>query len=108
MPDTNLARFDSLTARQIIQVWVAGIPAWLQNLVGVSLEVIGRRRTNLLTNAFGEISRVQADRLFVVLPMGNGSPKGRVLSRWPVAAKIALANAGATGGAPTSPTPPSG
>jgi drug/metabolite transporter (DMT)-like permease len=36
------------------------------------------------------------------------SPKGKVRIRLPVAAKIALANAGATGGTSTSPTPLSG
>ena len=110
----------------------------LQNLVGVSLEVItpqketvrrllagaarhiadakvkahanraDRCRSTGGAKAFGQPLHAQVDRLFVVLPVGNGSPKGRVLSRWPVAAKIALANAGATGGTPISPTPPSG
>ena len=32
--------------------------------------------------------------------------KGNFLMRFPVAAKIALHNAGATGGSPGSPTPP--
>ena len=47
----------------------------------------------------------QAERLFIVLPEGNVSPKGRARNRLPVAAKIAFATAGATGGTPGSPIP---
>ena len=86
-------------------------PGWHPDRVSAAAQRITRNVLDRMLEGAGRNGRGRGSER----PLGPGvkrpqafswSPTGRLRIRWPVAAKIALQSAGATGGTPGSPMPP--